>query len=394
MTDPLQIVADLKPAQLDQITADAYARRRATDLARALGEERSRPLRGAAAGRRHRRSWPLLTGAGLLSAAAAVTAFALTGALAGPATTPGRPGGGGAGTPPAAPRVANLDARTFLLASATVASRAAAGTGSYWYVSERDFELTFASPKGPARPPVKKGSKKVAKPAVQDQDSGICYAATEEIWTGPATARTIVNEDLQFIFRSPADKARWIAQGKPKLFNPTGGFGDNGTRTSNYTETFYFGYGVHRLSVNQARKLPATEAALNSLLRRWWNSEPDKQGAVGPAHPNFGQYVFTWAGALLGGPASQATKAALYRLLADQPGVQVMAGVTDPLGRTGVAVADGTGIVLLIDPGTGAMLASTTAHVHPGMKIVPTVGGTESIIKASWTPSLGARPAS
>jgi DNA-directed RNA polymerase specialized sigma24 family protein len=95
--------------------------------------------------------------------------------------------------------------------------------------------------------------------------------------------------------------------------------------TSDYSETFYFGYGVHRLSVNQARKLPVTEVALNSLLTRWWNSEPDKQAAVGPAHPNFGQYVFTWAGALLGGPVTQATKAALYRLLAAQPGIQVMA---------------------------------------------------------------------
>jgi hypothetical protein len=390
MTDPLQIVADLKPAQLDHIAEDAYARRRASDLARALGAEGAPPGRAAARRhpRRHPRRWPLLTGAGVLSAAAAVTAFALTGALAGPASVPGHPGGGGTGASASPSAVAKLDARTFLLASATVASHASVGTGSYWYVQERDFQPTWAEPTGAQRPSAKKG----AKPVVQGQGFAAFYAATEESWIGPATARTIVNEDLQFLFASPADKARWIAHGQPKLANPTGGFGYNGTRTSDYRETFYFGYGVHRLSVNQARKLPATEAALNAVLTRWWNREPDKQGAVGPAHPNFGQYVFTWAGALLGGPATQAAKAALYRLLADQPGIQVMAGVSDPLGRAGVAIADGTGTCLLIDPGSGALLATTTAPVHAGGEIAPTAGGTEVILKAAWTPALSARP--
>jgi hypothetical protein len=389
MTDPLQIVADLKPAQLDQIAEDAYARRRATDLARALREEGASPLR--AGGRRPSRRWPLLTGAGVLSAAAAVTAIALTGALAGPGTAPARPGGGGSGATTSAPGTATLDARTFLLASANVASQAPVGTGSYWYVSERDFEPTWALPTGAALPPRKK---KAVKPVLKPEGQGFAasYAATEESWTGPAKARTIVNEDLQFLFRSAADKARWIAQGQPKLFNPTGGYGYSGTRTSNYTETFYFGYGVHRLSVDQGRKLPATQATLNNLLTRWWNSEPDKQGAVGPAHPNFGQYVFTWAGALLGGPASQATKAALYRLLAAQPGIQVTAGVTDPLGRTGVAIGDGTGMFLLIDPGSAALLASTTAPLHAGMKIPATRAGTEVILRSGWATSLGALP--
>jgi hypothetical protein len=386
MTDPLQIVADLKPARLDQMAEDAYARRRATDLARALRDEGASPLR--AGGRRPSRRWPLLTGAGVLSAAATVTAIALTGALAGPATGPARPGGGSSGATAPASGTATLDARTFLLASANVASQAPIGTGSYWYVKERDFQPTWQAPQRAALPPRKK--KGAAKPVIPGQGSAVYYAATEESWTGQAKARTIVNEDLQFLFRSPADKARWLAQGQPKLFNPTGGYGYNGTRTSDYNETFYFGYGVHRLSVDQARKLPGTEATLSRLLTRWWNSEPDKQGAVGSVHPNFGQYVFTWAGALLGGPASQATKAALYRLLAAQPGIQVTAGVTDPVGRTGVAIGDGTGTFLLIDPGTAALLATTTAQVHAGLKIAATSGGTEAIIKEGWTTSLGA----
>jgi hypothetical protein len=292
-----------------------------------------------------------------------------------------------------APGVATPDARAFLLDSANVASLAPTGSGNYWYVKERDFVPTFASPKGTAPPPGKKGVKgKVPKPVTQGQDPGVFYAATEESWTGPATARTIVNEDLQFIFRSAADKARWIAQGKPKLFNPSGWYGYTGTRTSNYSETFYFGYGVHRLSVDQARKLPTTQAALSRLLTRWWNSEPDKQGAVGPAHPNFGQYVFTWAGALLGGPTTQATRAALYLLLAAQPGIQAVAHVADPLGRAGVAITDGTGMSLLIDPGSAAMLGSTSAPVRAGLKIPATRAGTQVILSAGWTTRLGALP--
>jgi hypothetical protein len=225
-------------------------------------------------------------------------------------------------------------------------------------------------------------------PAPKGRDFGAFYAATEESWTGQSRARTIVNQDLVFNFASAAGEAAWEAAGKPPLFNPTGGFGYSGTATSDYSMTFYFGYGAHRLPVDSVRKLPATEGALAATLRQMWNTEPDKQAAVGPTNPTFGQYVFTWAGALLGGPASPSTKAALYQLLAAQPGIQVTPQVTDPLGRTGLAVSDGTGSYLLIDPSTGELLATTSYAVHAGGRI-PAASGTEAIIAIGWTDTLG-----
>jgi len=387
MTDPLQIMADLKPAGLDQMTQEAYERRRAIDLARAFADAGGSVPRSTLARRQRVPGWPLLTGGGVLGAAAAVTAIALTGALTGPPASPVHPGSGTEATSGSPV----LDARTFLLASADIARNTPATTGGYWYVKERDFEPTWPAAKGQGAAVPK--SKQAAKPApATGPGFGAYYAATEESWTGQDKARTIVNENLQFGFASAADEARWVAAGKPKLFNPAGGFGYSGTRTSDYGITLYFGYGVHRLSVNDARKLPGTQDALARLLTLMWNSEPDKQAAVGSANPTFGQYVFTWAGALLGGPATQATKAALYRLLAAQPGITAVPGVTDPRGRTGVAVGDGTGNYLLIDPRTASLLATTTAPVHAGGKIPAASGGTEAIIAEGWASGLGVLP--
>src|SRR5262249_51094954 len=117
MTDPLQIMADLKPAGLDQMTQEAYERRRAIDLARAFADAAGGGPRGPLARRRRVPGWPLLTGGGVLGAAAAVTAIALTGALTGPPASPVHPGSGTEATSGSPV----LDARTFLLASADIA---------------------------------------------------------------------------------------------------------------------------------------------------------------------------------------------------------------------------------------------------------------------------------
>jgi len=390
MTDPLKIVAGLKPALLDQMAEEAYQRRRAADLARAMaatGTGRGVPGRPGRPGPGHRR-WRLLAASGAVSAAAAVTALALTGSLAGQPAHPAQ-SQTGAGAPSGTPQEPVLDARAFLLSSAEVISRTPATAGTYWYVKERDFEPTSAAPQGRrvGAPPVKKV--KPVLPAAKGRDYAAYFAATEESWTGQSKARTIVNEDLAFGFASAADEARWGAAGNPPLLNPGGGAGYTGTRASDYSMTFYFGYGAYRLSLDGVRALPGTQGALAATLRQMWNTEPDKQAAVGPADPTFSQYVFTWAGALLGGPASRSTKAALCRLLAAQPGIQVMPQVTDPLGRTGVAVGDGTGSYLIIDQRTGQLLATTSSPVHAGSTIRAAAGATEAIITEGWTGTLG-----
>ena len=91
------------------------------------------------------------------------------------------------------------------------------------------------------------------------------------------------------------------------------------------------------------------------------------------------------------GPARPGTRAALYRLLAQQPGIRLVDSVTDPLGRAGVGVTDGGGDFLVIDPRTAMELASSSALVQARATMAMTRG--VSVMEAmGWTNQLGAVP--
>jgi hypothetical protein len=83
----------------------------------------------------------------------------------------------------------------------------------------------------------------------------------------------------------------------------------------------------------------------------------------------------------------------MYQLLAGEPRVTIINAVTDPLGRTGVAIADGEGYggrdYLIIDPQTAQELACTTVPVHANSAIPTATGGTEVIEAQGWTNPLG-----
>ena len=362
--DPMKLVADLKPAILDQLAEEGYSRRRHDDLARAFAEapafrspaRRHQTSRGLGA-----RRLSLLAGGSAVTAAAVAAAVVLTAAP----THNGRVG---------LPFGKAPSARAVLLASAVVASRAPATAGTYWYVRERDFEpaASHGTKALGSAPPAAAGSKRTF---------GATVASTEESWTGLGRGRTIINEDVTITFASAADKARWKAAGAPKL-------AESGRVTSNYHMKFLWGSGGSQLTWAGVQKLPVTAAALNKVLHRMWNAEPDKAAAVGFPHPDFSQYLAQWAVILLTGPATPGTKAAIYRLLAEQPGVTMISHVTDPLGRRGVAVADGGGDYLVIDPHTAQVLAYTSNPVHPDATIAGTSG--VSVYEATgWAKQLG-----
>jgi hypothetical protein len=363
---PLKLVADLQPAMLDRLADDAYARHRRDDLARAAHEDP-----GHWAGRRWSR-WSLLTGGVAVTAAAAVTAAVLAGT---PASQRQR-------TPAQGPAP---NARSFLLASAVKAASAPVITGAYWYTRERDVEPTIPLTK----------QRKTFLP-------GITYAATEESWTGQDRARTITDENLSFSFASATVKARWQAMGSPPLATADG----TSTRpfTSNHDISFRYGPGAG-LTMAGVERLPTTAAGLGARLRRIWNSipgsggtgaRPDKEAVVGLPHPAFADYVFEWVNSLLTGPATPGTKAAAYRLLAQQPGITIIASVTDPLGRTGVAVADGQGHggrdYMIIDPRTARELAYTTQPVHANSAMSTAHGGVTIYEATGWTNQFGVPP--
>jgi hypothetical protein len=370
--DTLTVVADLQPASLDRLAEDGYARRRAGDLAR-LTAEPARPGRLARPGRPGRRRLLAASSvAGLAAAAAAVAAVTLTSPSApGPGTAPPGPGSGGAPV--------SVDAHTVLLASARVAAHAPAATGTYWYVKERDFE--------PASP--QKSQKKFSRPT--EPPYRAFFAATQETWFGQTSTRTTVNEDLAFNFASPADKARWQAAGSPKLSTPAG-FGYRGPVTSDYNFGGYsYSIGALQVSLVKARTLPATAAGLGALLRDQWDklSVTQRAATVGFPKPTYAQYVYQVATALLTGPVTSGTRAAVYELLADQPGLSFTPHVTDPLGRVGAAIGDGEGDYLIIDPATAMVLAQTTYPVRQGRAIPATAAGTEAYEAMGWTSQLG-----
>src|SRR5438270_2972538 len=138
--------------------------------------------------------------------------------------------------------------------------------------------------------------------------------------------------------------------------------------TSDYTMTFRWGVGS-QLTLAEMQKLPATATALGKVFHRMWNREPDKAAAVGLTNPTFTQYLVEWAEQLLNGPARADTKAAFYRLLAEQPGINLVTGVTDPMDRTGVAVGDGGGDYLVIDPGSARLIDYVPGPVRPDSTI-------------------------
>jgi hypothetical protein len=313
--------------------------------------------------------WPVLAGGAVAVGAAA--AVAVTVALpAGRVASSGRPAAE-PGTSAAAPA-----AQTFLLTSATAAARSSAATGTYWYVRERDYEPAIA----------KSGRLKQARKL----SFGATFAATEESWTGQHRARTIVNEDLVFTFASAADRARWVAAGKPAL-STAAGFGVGRTVTSDYSMTMRGGVGRYQLSVADFQRLPVNAGGLGKLLRSWWASEPDKAGAVGFKNPSYAQYLVQWADVLLTGPARSGTRAAIYELLAKQPGLMLIPGVTDPLGRAGVAVGDGGGDYLIIQPGTARLLAYASHPVRAN-SVLPGSAGLAVYEVSGWAGQLGVSP--
>jgi hypothetical protein len=144
--------------------------------------------------------------------------------------------------------------------------------------------------------------------------------------------------------------------------------------TSNYSMTLHWGVGGNQLTMTGMRKLPASAAALSRVLLRMWKGEPDKAGAVGFPDPTYTQYLMAWAEQLLTGPAQPGTKAAIFRLLAGQPGINLVKGVTDPLNRTAVAVGDGGGDYLVMTP---ARLSRSPTSLTPSRK-TPLSAGAES----------------
>jgi hypothetical protein len=363
------------PAPVPSPATQAAARAALEQRILAAGPAGSPPRRPPTTRGRGSRRFVAAGAIAVTAAAAAAAALLVTGAPAShPRPAPASAGAGGTGP----------SARAFLLASAVTVASAPATTGTYWYSRTRTVEPTMPITGHGTVPTTGKSPRKILLP-------GITFTSTEESWSGQDHTRTIVDENVAFTFASPQVKAEWVALGRPPLATAQG----TSTRpfASDYAMSFHYGPGAG-LDFSAVRRLPVTASGLGAVLLKMWNAIPDAKKAevVGVPQPTFGQYLGAWAGALIDGPATPGTKAAAYRLLAGQPGVTVIPSVTDPLGRTGVAI-DVTGNYLIIDPRTAQVLASTVSPVLPHSTVGWT-SGVSVVLSEGWTSQAGARPRS
>ena len=366
----LRLVTDLRPAQLDELADDSYARRRDHDLARTATRPSPRPSparrRRLVAGYGRPSRYLLPSGIAVTAAAAAAAALVISGVV--PAGHP-------------RPVASTADAQHFLKASGAIAAQVPATTGTYWYLKQRSFEPSLTA---------------------EQKSYGAIVATTSETWYGQIHDRETGNEDVRVSFASAADEARWEAAGSPALSTDGQPFGSTKARTDYFLKIFFPIPGdFQALTLHQMQRLPATVTGLRALILRLWNGPDEtylKQGTRASARPTYNKFLASWAEVILAGPTAPGTRAAIYQILAGQPGLNIIRPVTDPLGRTGVAVTEtisrGESYYLVIDPQTAQLLAITTHPVRADSVISTAQGGVTVFEETGWTGKIGVPPPS
>jgi hypothetical protein len=221
-------------------------------------------------------------------------------------------GAGGAGPSPAAAAVLHHAARTAAQQPAT-------------------------DPPAPGQFVYTKSDGSVVNTAVlQNRTINFSEQVTREAWIGPDGSGRLRETHQPPSFVTPADRAAWIAAGKPEL-----------SGNANSDETFPAG----GLSYLDLSNLPTDPAQLKQLI----DERKVEGGPSGDAE------TFTIIGDLLRETyAPPGVRSALYTIASQLPGVQLVGPVKDDLGRSGTAVAyvsNGVSDELILDPQTSALLA-------------------------------------
>lgn len=265
----------------------------------ALIEAEQQPQRRRVSPRRSRR-WPF--GLAATAAVAAATAVAVTALL---------PAGSG-GPSPAAAAVLRHAAR----AAARQPAVEPPAPGQFVYTKSKSLFMDTA---------------------VTNQQTIDYYEhVTREAWIGPDGSGRIREAESLPSFVTDADRAAWVAAGKPDL---------TGHRNSDQT------WGAGGLDYLNLSKLPTDPAQLEQLIEH----RTIESGPPGDAE------TFTIIGDLLRETyAPPGVRSALYTIASQLPGVQLVGKIRDQLGRTGIAVAYVSHAIsheLIFDPKTSALLA-------------------------------------
>jgi hypothetical protein len=406
--DPLidRMFARLEP-DVGETVEQTYERRRSVDLGRALRtphatSSRLSPLRSTLMTRRTRF---LITG-GAAAAGLAAAAIIVPGAVSGHAAHGKR---SVIASLPAAGTAVN--AHSFLLTAAETAVQEPARSGSYWYTRTRTSSLIRSIP-SVYRAKLEAAQKELtAKKTAAHGDAAAVRSAqrefeatvrqlklhsdppfsatsseTSEIWRARqagGTNRNLTRPGTKAAFGSAQDEATWKAMGSPELVDPR-------QRTSDDHLDRVLSIANRSLTIRNVSALPTDEAKLKSRLEGLYK---DRSGAP---TDTFATYLWQTGTDLLTAPITPGTRAALFRVLADQPGLKATSQVGDATGRRGVALSltapgDETtrGNVeyrMIIDPKTAELLQTEVKDQRPVALL------TQTFEWMGWVDRLGQQP--
>jgi hypothetical protein len=183
----------------------------------------------------------------------------------------------------------------------------------------------------------------------QVANSTIAYRTTDtqQDWVAPnGSGRQRYVSDGSPRFLTPRDRAAWLAAGRPPLTAPS-------------IDATYPAGGDPAGNQVDPRGLPTDPGALRrAIVARF------ERGSLNV------ERTFELAGTLLQDSGSPVLRAAVYRMVAELPGVRLLGERTDELGRRGTAVAlqvaSGVRTELLFDPTTSDVLEESVVQVTPG----------------------------
>jgi hypothetical protein len=222
----------------------------------------------------------------------------------------------------------------------------------------------------------------------------VTYVKTVQEWQGAdGSGRELVTYNSSPQFTTPASRAGWVASGKPSIAPPTNYPGGRAESTWSSAESKF------AIPLLDESALPTNPVQLQHLIVNGGPSLPEALVAnIDTTKTPAG--VFGAAAEILSTPAtgsSPALRSALFKVMANVPGVQLLGSATDRTGRTGVELAapqkgDGGELTeIIIDPSTGEILQTETVLNDPSQwssKVQKYFGDTKGEVIA-WTDYLG-----
>jgi hypothetical protein len=239
-------------------------------------------------------------------------------------------------------------------------SRFGPATASARVVLERAARAISRRPWSPLRPGQWLYFRQVGSNPDHNGPASARANSVDQVWLAADGAGRIVQRpgvvsggDV-LLFHQPASAVR--AEQRRQRLGPH-------LRVMAYGQRYFWGPGP---AYPQLIRLPTNP----SKLRRWIERQavnPHSTCAANAAECNTFGFV---EGLLSGGPLPPKLSAALYRIIADLPGMRLIGPTHDPLGRPGVAVGyffphQPGRIELILNPRTGAFLAERAISLDP-----------------------------